>query len=377
MDVDAAAQIPEPAGWSWFGPVPEPETPAPAADAAPDAKLNGGLNGSASNGNGAVPPKSPPESPPESPSETTQVIPVEAVPIPLAPVESPDSTIVMGRTIGPITPVGDAAEPAGADEEPTPKRVQVVPLRPVQTEAGYRSVYSDLTRTTTGTVVRAVLRGTGELCITLGVIFLLFAAYEVWGKTVIIDHDQHNLDRQLDQQWAGAAPGASPSTSSALGTKDLPPPPGGAIARLYIPRMGKQWVVVQGVQPADIRYAPGHYPSSAMPGQPGNFSVAGHRIPAIFWDLDQVRDGDPIVVETRTTWYVYHVSSIEVVSPHAVQVVAPVPNKPGVKPTPDQHYLTLTTCNPKYNNYQRLVVHGTLDTAPMPHTGPRPAELGA
>ena len=225
---------------------------------------------------------------------------------------------------------------------------------------------------------RAVLRGTGELCITLGVIFLLFAAYEVWGKTAIIDQDQRDLDQQLGQQWAaGGAPAPSPSGSSSLGVKDLPPPPGGAIARLYIPRMGKQWVVVEGVMPADIRYAPGHYPSSTMPGQPGNFSVAGHRIPAIFWDLDKVRHGDPIVVETRTYWYVYHVSSIEVVSPHAVQVVAPVPNQPGVQPRPDQRFLTLTTCNPKYNNYQRLVVHGTLDTAPMPRSGPKPAELGS
>jgi sortase A len=157
---------------------------------------------------------------------------------------------------------------------------------------------------------------------------------------------------------------------------ELPPPSGGAIARLYIPRMSKQWVVVEGVQPADIRRAPGHYPGTAMPGQSGNFSVAGHRIPAIFWDLDQVRKGDALIVETRTTWYVYHVSSIEVVNPHAVQVVAPVPNQPGKKPTADQRFLTLTTCNPKYNNYQRLVVHGTLDTAPTPRTGPRPAELG-
>ena len=166
-----------------------------------------------------------------------------------------------------------------------------------------------------------------------------------------------------------------PSPSAGLGMTDVPPP-GNAIARLYVPRMSKQWVVVEGVQPADIRYAPGHYPGTALPGQPGNFSVAGHRIPAIFWDLDRLKPGDPVVVETRARWFVYRVSSVEVVSPHAIQVVAPVPDHPGVAPGPDQRFLTMTTCNPKYNNYQRLVVHATLDHD-LPRSGPKPPELGS
>jgi LPXTG-site transpeptidase (sortase) family protein len=253
----------------------------------------------------------------------------------------------------------------------------VVPLRAALTDEGYRSVYSDLTRTTAGSVIRGILRSTGELCITLGLIVLLFAAYEVWGKTAIIESDQHNLDNQLTQEWNGPAPAASgPSPkASTKAAPNLPPPPGSAIARLYIPRMDKQWVVVQGVTPADIRHAPGHYPESAMPGQPGNFSVAGHRISAIFWNLDTVRLGDAIVVETRDTWYVYKVSNIEVVDPHAVQVVLPVPNQPGRKPGKDDKMLTLTTCNPKYNNYQRLVVHAKL-TSQQPRSAGRPAELG-
>jgi sortase A len=40
-------------------------------------------------------------------------------------------------------------------------------------------------------------------------------------------------------------------------------------------------------------------------------------------------------------------------------VVAPVPFHPGDQPV-DQ-WLTLTTCNPKWDNYQRLVVHAILD----------------
>jgi sortase A len=47
------------------------------------------------------------------------------------------------------------------------------------------------------------------------------------------------------------------------------------VARLTIPKLKKHWVVVEGVTPYDIRYAPGHYPDSAMPGEVGNFAVAG------------------------------------------------------------------------------------------------------
>jgi sortase A len=264
---------------------------------------------------------------------------------------------------------GTSASADGPGEDaagtPVPKGVRVVVLRPVRTEDGYRSVYSEATRPTVVSVLRASLRTVGEILITLGRV-VLFAGYEIWGKTAIVGAHQNGLDRQLAQNWSpSAAPSAAPSSPA--------PAAGTAIARLYIPRMHKQWVVVQGVTPADIRYAPGHYPETAMPGEVGNFSVAGHRTPSIFWNLDRVRAGDPIIVETREMWFVYRVSQIEIVSPHAVQVVAPVPNQPGTAPTTAM--ITLTTCNPKLDNYQRLVVHGELLRA-QSHSDPRPPELG-
>lgn len=264
---------------------------------------------------------------------------------------------------------GDAAESADTGKAPEPKAakgVTVIPLRPVQTGDGYKSVYSEATRTTPATVARTFARGAGELLITFGLVVLLFAAYEVWGKTAAVNAQQNDLNDQLAQNFA-SQPG--PSASAA----PTPPLPGNALARLYIPKLNKNWVVVQGVTQADIRYAPGHYPKTAMPGQIGNFSVAGHRNRAIFWDLDQLRPGDPVVVETAQSWFVYTVTQSEVVLPNAVQVVAPVPNKPGLAPT--QAMLTLTTCNPKFNNYQRLIVHALLANT-MDKTAGKPAEIG-
>ena len=56
----------------------------------------------------------------------------------------------------------------------------------------------------------------------------------------------------------------------------------------------------------------------------------------------------------------------------------PVPNKPNAKPT--KSLLTLTTCNPKFNNYERLIVHAELvetvkRDAALPNAG-RPADIG-
>jgi sortase A len=219
--------------------------------------------------------------------------------------------------------------------------------------------------------IRSIIRTAGETMITFGLILLLFAAYEVWGKAVIVNDHQRDLDSQLSQDWNN--PGDNPVVAPTAGPTPtaLPAPPGGSIARLYIPRLGKHWVVVQGVQPADIRYAPGHYPDTALPGQVGNFSVAGHRSPAIFWDLDRMQDGDKIVVETKSTYFVYTMTSREIVVPTALEVVAPVPDQPGATPT--KAMLTLTTCNPKYNNYQRLIVHAVLQRS-QPRSAGLPAE---
>jgi sortase A len=269
-----------------------------------------------------------------------------------------------------------AAADADADDdtENKPRRGEkVVKLRPEQTDEGYKSVYSELTRPTLGSRIRAGVRVSGELMITFGLIVLLFAGYEVFGNSAKVENEQDTLASELDQQWND--PTVAPSSGP---TKAAPAAPGkNLVGRLYIPKLGMKWVVVNGVRPQDIRYAPGHYPETANPGQIGNFSVAGHRIRKIFWRLDELQPGDVIGVETRTNWYIYKVSGSEVVKPSAVQVVAAVPNKPKAKPT--KAMLTLTTCNPKFNNYQRLVVHAVLvDTvkrdATLPGAG-KPDEI--
>jgi sortase A len=274
----------------------------------------------------------------------------------------------------PATAATGSDTSADAVEDAKPRRGEkVVKLRPEQTEeGGYKSVYSELTRPTLGSRIRGTVRISGELMITFGLIVLLFAGYEVFGNSAKVQEEQNALGSQLDKQWNDPTVGP---TKANIG----PAAPGtDLIGRLYIPKLHKEWVVVNGVRPQDIKGAPGHYPETALPGQVGNFSVAGHRIQKIFWRIDELKPGDIVGVETRDSWYIYKVIGQEIVKPTAVEVVAPVPDKPGQKPT--QKLLTLTTCNPKFNNYQRLIVHAQLSETvkrdqSLPDAG-KPAAFG-
>jgi sortase A len=128
------------------------------------------------------------------------------------------------------------------------------------------------------------------------------------------------------------------------------------VAKLTIPSLGLTWYVIGGVDEGDLKIAPGVYPQSVKPGASGNFAIAGHREAGMFWDLDRVGRGQQIIVETHTARYTYTVSVNKVTAPDAWGEVSKTP--PGF--SKGDHVLTLTTCNPKWDNYQRLIVHALL-----------------
>jgi sortase A len=217
--------------------------------------------------------------------------------------------------------------------------------------------------------VRTALRGIGQTLITAGVVILLFCAYELWFTGIYTAHEQSHLKHEL-----GLSDVPPP-----IGASEFPPLLNGhAIALLYIPRLGRGYVkaIVEGISVEDLKKGPGHWPKTPLPGQVGNFVVSGHRTTygAPFNRLDEVRLGDAIVIETRTSWYVYRETSEAKVSPNDVAVTYPVPNHLGQKPT--KSLLTFTTCHPKYSASQRLILFAQLELA-QPRSAGRPAALGA
>jgi sortase A len=221
---------------------------------------------------------------------------------------------------------------------------------------------------------RRVVRTVGEILITLGAVLLLFSVYQLFWTNVSADLATQQVTDQIRNDWEIGAHGTGP------GTPATPPAfnPGQGFALLHIPRLGNGWVrpIVQGVTLDDLKKGVGHYPETSAPGQIGNFAVAGHRATngQPFASLDLLRPGDPVVVETADSWYVYQVDRTRIVAPTHVSVLLPVPDQPGVKPT--KAIITLTTCNPRWASYQRMIVTGTLVETRPKSQGP-PAVLGS
>jgi sortase A len=231
---------------------------------------------------------------------------------------------------------------------------------------------------------RTVIRGLGQTLITLGLVALLFVVYQLTVVNLLTEQHQHQLVQQIQQQWQDH-PTVTPAPSQA--TAGAPPvlptikvAVGQPFAQVHIPRLNGNWVVVEGVAQKQLAQGPGHYIGTAMPGEQGNFAVAGHAIRSVFLNEGDLRPGDPIVVETADYWFVYRVlgdpttgkftgdpSGIpgqEIVLPTGIQVIAPTPDGPANAPATGA-YLTLTTCTPATTATHRLIVHARLDGQPI------------
>lgn len=211
--------------------------------------------------------------------------------------------------------------------------------------------------------VAVLARSIGELLITAGLVVALFLGYQLWITDIFQARTQARLHHELSETWSGPAR-PTPDTAAPLPPAVRPAPAvGDGFAVLRIPRFGADYapVVVEGNSEAELRNGPGHYPGTAMPGEVGNFVVSGHRTTygKPFSRLDEMRPGDPIVVEVQDRYYIYRMTRSEVVAPNRLDIVAPVPEHPGARPT--EAVITMTTCHPRYSAQSRLIVFGVLD----------------
>lgn len=215
------------------------------------------------------------------------------------------------------------------------------------------------TRSIAGTLVGLI----GELLITAGAFLLLFVVWQLWWTDVIADGEHTQIIQELQSDWGPepkqvAAPesGPPPTVEQPEDTK--------VWGTLHVPKFDKQQApIAEGVSLEEVLNVKGngHYPGTALPGEVGNFSLAGHRSTygRPLHDIARLEVGDPIVVETKDAFYVYKVTEHEIVMPDQVEVVAPVPGEPGAEPT--ERMLTLTACHPQYSAAQRYIVHAKFD----------------
>jgi sortase A len=225
----------------------------------------------------------------------------------------------------------------------------------------------------------------GAWLIAAGVIVLLFVAYQLWGTGIRAAQAQNRLEDQFAERLAlaGVTTTTPPSTtvpasisadttttSSAPVTTTtvaepvvLPPTQeGDALARIEIPKIGLDDIVVAGVKVEDLRKGPGHFPDTPLPGEIGNVGIAGHRTTwgAPFQQVDELEQGDEIVLTNLLGMrFVYRVTETLIVKPSDVWVV---------DPTTDAQ-LTLTSCHPEYSARERIVIKAVLDETVTPALG--------
>lgn len=244
-------------------------------------------------------------------------------------------------------------------------------------------------------VARAV-RGVGFSLITVGVIVLLFAAYQLWGTGLQHARAQDDLESRFDAELEAAAdrgvtsPTTEPETSasstatsstSSTSTTALPPDvvddlldpaAGDPVARIEIPAIDVDEIVVHGVGVGDLRKGPGHYPDSAGFGEPGNAAIAGHRTTygQPFHDLDQLEPGDRIDITTVRGSFTYRVmahpdpDAPEGSSAERGWFVVPATGVEVLDDMGDDR-LTLTACHPKFSSRQRIIVTAELVDEPI------------
>jgi sortase A len=221
--------------------------------------------------------------------------------------------------------------------------------------------------------------GLGRVLLSTGVLVLAFVAYQLWGTGIQAAQAQNELEDEFEQALAAASTTtAAPTTTASPGgpipattvspptvpTTPAPTVPevheGDALAKLEIPAIGVDWIVVAGVRVEDLQKGPGHYPDTPLPGQEGNVAIAGHRTTygAPFARINELEPGDEIVLSTFTGRFVYRMSEQWIVPPTDASVLDPTP-------VPS---LTLTSCHPKYSARERIIVRAVFD--PEASSGP-------
>lgn len=159
----------------------------------------------------------------------------------------------------------------------------------------------------------------------------LFQAYENWR----FEKARKEAKQAKSSEPAALPPAVADPESVRLERLRAAGPEGSPLGRIEIRTLGVEVMILEGVKPRTLRRAVGHIPGTALPGQPGNVALAGHR-DTFFRSLRDIPQDTEITLTTLHGTYRYRVDSTTVVEPQAVEVLADSPDAT----------LTLVTCYP-------------------------------
>ncbi len=190
-----------------------------------------------------------------------------------------------------------------------------------------------------------------------------------------------------------AEPAATTAISHPPTQLEIPrPAQGSLLGRIEVSRLNLSAMVREGVDAKTLSIAVGHVPSTALPGQTGNFAIAAHR-DTLFRALKDIKSGDLVTFQSPAGTYTYQVigttivipSNVSVLRPDGGGVIVPVDTSSAGQNAPGK-LLTMITCYPFYyvgSAPKRFIVEAKLvssdastklSPAEAQNVGPPPSE---
>jgi sortase A len=207
-----------------------------------------------------------------------------------------------------------------------------------------------------GCILRRRIIGIVFIVIGLSIIgSAVFMRYSADKKQKAMINAFENTIEDIEKNFAQDSESKTAGGNSEVSPSAKPPSEeiNGAIGIMKIPKIDLKVAVAEGIDDETLKYAVGHFDGTAMPGEKGNFSVAGHRsytYSEYFNRLDELNIGDDIIVKTKNGEFTYKVYEKKVVEPTEISVL---------DKTKDAT-VTLVTCTPIRVATHRLIIKGRL-----------------
>lgn len=216
-------------------------------------------------------------------------------------------------------------------------------------------------------MTRKLVALVGELAIIAGFLLGGYLIYQAWFSNIPAQQRAVEISNQVVEIYEEL------ETISLSDRISLPQESFSALGLLYIPALGNDvWGVpiLDDVSDRALASGVGHYSSTALPGSEGNFAVAGHRATngEPFARFERLKSGDLVYVRTQQGYFTYRLIADQKIQDSETWVLDSPPE--GLD-TQASSLITLTTCDPRWNSFQRWARWGEL----IAFSKDRPEEL--
>ena len=175
--------------------------------------------------------------------------------------------------------------------------------------------------------------------IALGIACMGWASANIWADSAALGRPTTGVGSTTGSATGDFAPKQSGSPSATPVSRKVagrrPPAEGDSIGTLLIPALDQKLPIVEGTGTDDLKRGVGHFIKSALPGEPDNCVLSGHR-DTVFARLGELKKGDRVTVQTAAGSYTYRIKRVRIVGKNDRTVIVHA----------DRAILTLTTCYP-------------------------------